>query len=207
MMTPPGWGGVAFSESRDGDLRNDRSARASFSHQLGIHDEWATVRQVHGDRVVEASEPGTQGDADGIWTRRDGLPIAIFTADCFAVAALAPGAVGVAHAGWRGAAAGVVDRLIDAMTESGHRPEKLAIGPGIGPCCFEVGPDVSGQFPENQARTTWATGWVDLRGYLVSRAPVGIEVWTNGQCTKHQAGWFSHRGTGTSQRMAAVGWM
>ncbi|HEY5889595.1 MAG TPA: polyphenol oxidase family protein [Acidimicrobiia bacterium] len=207
MISPPGWGGVAFSDGSDGDLRRDRQARADFVEHIGLSAEWATVNQVHGDRVVEAGAGGPLGDADAIWTMRPGLPIAIFTADCFGVIALAPAAVGVAHTGWRGASAGVVDRMIAAMSEAGQRPSRLAIGPGIGPCCFEVGPEVAARFGSHHARTTWGTESIDLARHITSEVPADIDVWSHGGCTMHETGWFSHRGSGTEERMAAVAWI
>lgn len=207
MITPPGWGGVAFSEGSDGDVRSDQRARADFVTRAGINSAWATVNQVHGDTVVEASNSGLLGDADAIWTRCPGLPIAIFTADCFGVVALAPGAVGVAHAGWRGAAAGVVGRMIGEMSGAGYPPSKLAIGPGIGPCCFEVGPEVVAQFSDHHSRTSWDTDSIDLVSHIASDLPADLEVWSLGRCTMHESGWFSHRETGTHQRMAAVAWI
>lgn len=207
MIAPPGWGGVAFSEKGDGDVRNDPAARAAFSESIGITPTWATVNQVHGRIVVEANSGSPLGDGDAIWTRNTGLPIAIFTADCFGVVALAPEAVGVAHAGWRGAVAGVVDRMIGEMSAAGHPPSRLAIGPGIGPCCFEVGPEVIEQFSNHHSRTSWNTESIDLPGQIASDVSPEIEVWRSGQCTMHEPGWFSHRASGTRQRMAAVAWI
>ena len=207
MISPPGWGGVAFSEASDGDLRRDQQARADFAGRAGIGEVWATVNQVHGNRVVEAEVGGVLGDADAIWTRRPGLPMAVFTADCFGVVALASGAVGVAHAGWRGVAADVVGRMIAAMSGAGERPSMLVIGPGIGPCCFEVGPEVASRFDGHRGLTTWGTESIDLAGQITSDLPADMEVRSLGRCTMHETGWFSHRGSGTKARLAAVAWI
>lgn len=207
MIRPPGWDGVAFSDRADGDLRGDPGARERAAHALEISEDWAMVRQVHGNVVKRVSRPGEAGEADALWTTQSGLPVAVFTADCFGVVLVAPGAVGVAHAGWRGADSDVVHRLVDEMSGSGHAPSRAAIGPGIGPCCFEVGPEVAERFEARQiAETTWGTTSVDLPDVVTAQLG-GLEVWSSDSCTFHEEGWFSHRQDGTSARMAAIGWL
>lgn len=206
MIIPPGAAGrVIFSDAGDGDLRSDAGARVELSRQVGIASEWATVSQVHGSRVVRVSAPGPAGEADGLWTAEPGLPVAIFTADCLAVALQARGASGLAHAGWRGAAGGVVSGLRDAMSEAGYVPERAFIGPGIGPCCFEVGPEVGERFSSNLARTSWGSASVDLYGAVRDSLP-DLDVWAAEVCTKHDIGWFSHRADGTLSRQAGIAW-
>lgn len=207
MITPPGAAGrVVFTDAGDGDVRSDTAARRALSHRAGIASEWATVSQVHGSDVVRVSAPGQAGEADGLWTTEPKLPLAIFTADCLAVALQAPGATGIAHAGWRGAAAGVVPALRAAMASGGHQPERAFIGPGIGPCCFEVGLEVAERFPRNESRTSWDTVSVDLFG-SVRDSLDDLDVWSAGVCTKHEAGWFSHRSDATPSRQAGVTWI
>jgi YfiH family protein len=198
--------GVAFSLAEAGDLRHDLQARDAFSRRVGISPAWATVSQVHGVRVVEATTAAGWGEADAIFTRVGQLPIAVFTADCLGVALWGEGAVGVAHAGWRGAAAGVVSELVRAMSEAGHPPQGAAISPHIGPCCYEVGQEVAAHFPHHQSVTTWGTRSVDLQTAVVSRLH-GLPAARSEMCTFHHAGLFSHRGDGTTQRMATVAWL
>lgn len=205
MIRPPGIR-AAFSEAADGDIRNVVSRRNRLSNDLGIETDWALVTQVHGSEVVLADHPGDLGRADAVWTRLRGLPVAVFTADCFAVVLESESAVGVAHAGWRGVKAGVVGLLRSEMTSRGHPPTAAAVGPGIGPCCFEVGPEVASLFPEHTAETTWGTTSVDLAESIRSEL-AGLEVWMAGRCTFHEEGWFSHRRQGTPQRLAAVAWV
>jgi len=205
MIRAP-WDGVAFSERADGDLRGDLPARARVSSLLGIPPEWAEVRQVHGNEVVRVEMPGPSGEADALWTSEHQLPLAIFTADCLGVVLAASDAVGIAHAGWRGTVGDVVGKLRDAMSRSGYAPERAAVGPGIGPCCFEVGTEVADQFPDQRARTTWGTPSVDLPA-AVGGALAGLDVWSTGACTRHEEGWFSHRADATKQRLAALGWL
>lgn len=207
MIRPVGWDGVAFTDRSHGDLRADGSAREAVSRALGIDHRWAVARQVHGSDVARVSSPGDAGDLDAIWTTELGLPVAVFTADCFGVVLLSSRAVGVAHAGWRGALSGVVAELKRAMTEGGHPPDKAAVGPGIGPCCFEVGADVADQFDDRDvAETTWSTTSVDLPSVLRGQLQ-GLDSWVHGACTLHEDGWYSHREDGTPARMAAIGWV
>lgn len=205
-MQPPGWDGVAFTDSSDGDIRNDSEARRAVADRLGVSRQWAEVRQVHGSEVRRVESPGIAGDADALWTGEPGLPLSVFTADCFGIVLRAPDAVGVAHAGWRGAASGVVPRLREEMSDGGHPPDRAAVGPGIGPCCFEVGAEVARRFPGRVAETRWGTASVDLPGVVVDQLD-GLEVWSSGACTMHEEGWFSHRATGTTNRLATIGWL
>lgn len=198
--------GAAFSTAEDGDLKNDEPARRAYAERLGIPGEWATVRQVHGANVVRVGRPGDAGEADALFTTRRGLPVAVFTADCFAVALLGPLGVGIAHAGWRGAADGVVAGLHDAMKEAGVRPEIARIGPGIQSCCFEVGPEVRERFEGYVAMTTWGTQSVDIAAAIRDALPnLHIEMSTD--CTRCGTGFFSHRRNATVERMAGVAWL
>ena len=206
MITPPGAAGrVVFSDAGDGDLRSDARARGELSRRVGIASEWATVNQVHGSALVRVSAPGAAGEADALWTSEPGLPLVIFTADCLAVVFQAPGAAGIAHAGRRGAAGGVVSGLRAAMSEAGFEPERAFVGPGIGPCCFEVGPDVVERFPRSLARTSWGSTSVDLPG-SVRDSLDGLDIWSADVCTKHEPGWFSHRSDATPSRQAGITW-
>ena len=110
-----------------------------------------TLRQVHSDRVLEAQAAGCAGEADALITNRPGLPLSIRTADCLPIliADFRTRSIAAVHAGWRGTLLGVLPKTVQAMAERfGTRMEDLSIaaGPAIGPCCFEVGPEVARQF-------------------------------------------------------------
>jgi copper oxidase (laccase) domain-containing protein len=92
------------------------------------------------------------------------------------------------------------------MVDAGHPPVKAGIGPGIGACCFEVGPEVAERFARSRATTTWGTASVDL-GAVLTEQLGGLETWAVGACTFHDDGWFSHREDGTTNRLAAIGWI
>jgi YfiH family protein len=110
------------------------------------------TRQVHGDTCLDADRAdagGLVGTGDALFTRRRARPLAVFTADCVPLIVADPDApaLGVAHAGWRGTVRGIAGRLVAALVEqAGARPERLraAIGPSIGPCCYEVDEPVVG---------------------------------------------------------------
>lgn len=111
----------------------------------------ATAKQIHSDRVLRVEGPGAQGEGDALISNVPGIALTIRTADCLPVLIADPRnhAVAAVHAGWRGVVAGIVPKTVQAMQrEFGSRPEELvvAIGPGIGKCCFEVGPEVAAQF-------------------------------------------------------------
>jgi YfiH family protein len=111
----------------------------------------AIAKQIHSDQVLVATKPGNLGPGDAILSRRPGVTVAIRTADCLPILIVDPRtrAVAAVHAGWRGVVAQIVPKAVEAMRlEFGSRPADLeiAIGPGIGPCCFEVGPEVATQF-------------------------------------------------------------
>ena len=199
-------GGVAFSDASDGDVRGDGARRTDVARRLGISDRWATLTQVHGSNVLEVSRPGDQGEADAMFTSVSGLPLVIFTADCAGVVVHAPGAVGVAHAGWRGAASGVVEALVAGMRDAGFAPASAAIGPALGPCCLEVGPEVGARFEGFTAQTSWGSESIDLVQAITSQLG-DLKVWAARRCTLHEPGWFSHRRDRTLARMATIAWL
>lgn len=181
--------------------------RGIVSERLGISSDWATVRQVHGTSVVEVVGPGhLAGGADGLFTTKVGLPVAVMAADCAGVVVGGDGGVGVAHAGWRGVAAGVVRSLLGTMRSGGVEPTWAAVGPFIGPCCFEVGPDVSRRFLSQRAASRRGRLSVDLGGALAEQLG-DVPTWWSERCTVHQPGCYSHRRDRALKRMAAIGWV
>ncbi|HKN64473.1 MAG TPA: peptidoglycan editing factor PgeF [Gaiellaceae bacterium] len=101
--------------------------------------------QVHSARVLQAA-PGMRGEhADGLWTEEPELPILAMSADCLPIVLARAGTPGIAvlHAGWRGLLAGIVAAGTAAL---GGKRLVAAIGPAIGPCCYEVGEEVAGPF-------------------------------------------------------------
>jgi YfiH family protein len=113
---------------------------------------FARVRQVHGARAVRldsASPPAAEADA--VVTRTAGVAACVSVADCVPVLLADPasGAVAAVHAGWRGTIARVAAEAVRALAaEAGAAPGRLlaAVGPAIGPCCYEVSPDLAARF-------------------------------------------------------------
>jgi polyphenol oxidase len=107
-------------------------------------------KQVHGDGVrvidkesLETIRPPLEGDA--FVTRLTNVALVVHTADCIPLLGFAPGIVGACHAGWRGVSREIIPRWIESMISQGAKAAdlKVAIGPSIGPCHFEVGLDVA----------------------------------------------------------------
>jgi len=136
--------GSKHSESREASRERVGRGLAAFGRLL-------LLKQVHGARVLHAPWEGMP-EADAATARDAGLFLGVETADCLPLLLVDPkrGALGVAHAGWRGTAAGVATRAVEALVSQGSRPEDLlaALGPAIGPCCYEVGDELRPAFEE-----------------------------------------------------------
>jgi YfiH family protein len=154
----------------------------------------ATAKQVHSDQVLKATQPGHCGPGDALISDEPGVTVAIRTADCLPVVIVDPRtrAVAAVHAGWRGVVAQIAPKAVEAMRlEFGSRPEDLeiAIGPGIGPCCFEVGPEVAVRFrdffPErNDLETRARVDLVETITRQLRRNGVTTsQISTSGLCT------------------------
>lgn len=142
--------------SRGDNMDNVRENYAILGRALGFEPSWiVSANQVHGD-FVRLATPADQGsglffepdyECDALITDTPNLPLIIFTADCSPVLLYDPAvrAVGAAHAGWKGTALGVAGKTVKEMVRQfGSNPShiKAAIGPGVGPCCFETDSDV-----------------------------------------------------------------
>jgi len=108
----------------------------------GLAGEPAFARQVHGAEVIEVERAGLAGHADALATSRPGLPLCISTADCLPIVLYDPqaGRLAAVHAGWRGTVRSVAASAARRLIEAGSAAANLvvAIGPSIGPCCYEV---------------------------------------------------------------------
>ena len=137
--------GRTSGDDVDRGEENRRRACAGLGADV---DRLAFNFQVHSDRVVRGA-PGLRGErADGLWTDETGVPLLAMSADCLPIALVRTGearAVAVLHAGWKGLLAGVVAAGVDAL---GGGAVAAAIGPAIGPCCYEVGEEVAAPYRE-----------------------------------------------------------
>lgn len=143
-----------------GDDRQTVFANRRRLAQTLRQPDWpvATSWIVHGNEVIEAgaewkldhaqmADPGPPRRGDALMTQEPGLFLLISFADCLPVLFFDPvrRVVALAHAGWRGTSLGIAGQMVQALAERfGSRPADLLVGlaPGIGPCCYEVGPDV-----------------------------------------------------------------
>jgi YfiH family protein len=175
-------------------------ARATRS--AGV-ERLAQPHQVHGTAVVPAPAAGSFPEADGVHTAEPGVGCLVLTADCLPVALVAPGgrAVAMVHAGWKGLAGGVLEAGVRAL---GGKVATAFVGPGAGPCCYEVGSEVHARFGTS-GRT------LDLKGIAERRLRVaGVpEVHDAGLCTMcdPERRFFSHRrDRGLTGRQAGLAW-
>lgn len=164
----------------------------------GPEPKGATMNQVHGTRVHRVHELGSYPECDALVTRTTGLALWIKTADCLPVVLWSPGVLGVAHAGWRGLSAGVLEAAAREM--GGDPPHRAWIGPAIGPCCYEVGPEVAQYFPLNRHPGPKGKPHLDLPAEARRRLrALGVAAVQDASCCTrcHQHLLHSYRGAGS----------
>jgi purine-nucleoside/S-methyl-5'-thioadenosine phosphorylase / adenosine deaminase len=169
---------------------------------------FARARQVHGDRVIVARAPAEPSeDADAIISAQPGLAACVSVADCVPILIGDPrsGAVAAVHAGWRGTLAHTAERAVEALArEVGAHPGDLlaAIGPAIGPCCYEVSPDLARVFrddlgprvAEPHSGCTRVDLWLANEIVLRKAGLSGERIEVLGRCTACEPDtFFSHR--------------
>jgi polyphenol oxidase len=172
------------------------------------------ARQVHGAELRRHSTPQaprvfaevvkSPDEADGQVTSNPDLTPLVMVADCLPVAMVGPGGVAMAHCGWRGLAGGIVAEAAEAV-----EAEAAAIGPGIGPCCYEVGEEVLSAFADLDGVARGRM--LDLTAVattLLERAGVGT-IESSGLCTScNPELFYSHRRDGErTGRQAGLVWM
>jgi hypothetical protein len=179
-------------------------------------------RQVHGTRVVTVDAATVASEADAVVSDVPGLLVGIVTADCVPVLLVARErrVAAAVHAGWRGAAAGVLEAAVEHLRAAFDVPAtaiEAAIGPAVGPCCYEVGAEVREAFRGRTGGTT-AAAWqetsgslrVDLRAAarLLLAASGVTTVAILGPCTACGAGYASYRrdGSGAGRQLSFAGW-
>lgn len=153
-----------------------------------------TLRQIHSDIALFADHSGCIGEGDALLSDTPGRRVGVKTADCLPILLIDDRrrAVAAVHAGWRGTVSQIVEKTVRAMAARwDSRPEDLhaAIGPGIGKCCFEVGPEVAIQFGE-----AGRPAHVDLAmtnyGQLTKAGVRPERIYASGLCTFCNAGQF-----------------
>jgi polyphenol oxidase len=189
--------GYGSGDAPDNVRENRRRAAAAF--ELGEH-QLLTLHQIHSTEVLTVADrrwtsPGAP-KADALVTDRPGVALGVLAADCAPVllADTRANVIGAAHAGWKGALAGVVDATIDSMERLGARRESLraVIGPCIGRDSYEVGPEFPAPFlAQDEANGAFFRDapraghfLFDLAGYLLHRlALAGVAASTTGHDT------------------------
>ncbi len=187
--------------------------RRAFAAVVGVRAEsFTTCGQVHGSKITNVTEAlvgsgavdfnSTIADTDALVTNLPDVPLLLFYADCVPVllADKITGAIGLAHAGWRGTVAGIAGKTVEAMHEYfGTQPENIlaAIGPSIGACCYEVDDFVLGKAPGYKAYFTPNGNnryQMDLWGIntqqLLERGLRQQNITVAGVCTAHNAELF-----------------
>jgi hypothetical protein len=177
---------------------------------------WTVLVQVHGARVVTVDHPGDcSGEAaDGAVSSSAGVALAVLSADCAPVALSSPeGVIGVAHAGWRGLRAGVIEATVQSMRRLGATKIEAVLGPCIHPCCYTFG---AADLAQVESRLGCPIAGRDSQGELSLDLPAGVGaalraagaslVDMSRQCTAHSDGLWSWRSEQTKRRQATVIW-
>jgi hypothetical protein len=148
--------------------------------------------QVHGDRVLRPESAGGCGEGDALIAAQPGLWIGVRTADCVPILLADPQRrmVAAVHAGWRGSAARIVTKT---LAEMGSRPEDVhaALGPAIGPCCYEVGPEVAAEFGR-RGRVRLDLAGVNRDLLIGAGVPAG-QIDSGAPCTRCNSDFHSFR--------------
>jgi purine-nucleoside/S-methyl-5'-thioadenosine phosphorylase / adenosine deaminase len=223
-VSEPPYDSLNLGVLTDDDPAAVQQNRQRLASALGHEPQQiAFALQVHGARLIDHSEASSQSrgsfctayvqkeprdglpEVDGHVVREPGLTPLVFVADCLPVALRGPGGLAMVHAGWRGLAGGIVGAAAGAVEAT-----IAAIGPGIGPCCYEVGEEVLGAFSDLGEGV--ADGRMldlpEVARRLLARA--GVErVESAGLCTSCEEELFfshrrDHRRTG---RQAGIAWL
>jgi hypothetical protein len=225
----PGNGHALFTNCAHGNLSSvgglDREhgydARERLRAQLGLR--WlARGYQVHGTTVLcsrtntdvpeyDSATMQPPVEADGQATSVVGVGAMVLTADCLPVALGTNGAVAMVHAGWRGLAAGILEEGVRVVREIGGEGDIVAIvGPGAGPCCYEVGEEVHAAFGADHRAHSPHSRPIDLKAIARDRLlAVGVtEVQDVAACTICDERFFSYRREDTrAGRQGGVAWL
>lgn len=197
-----------------------RENRRMLRTELSLPGEPLWLEQVHGTRVLDADEAGAsrRAPADAAITRQKDRVLAVLVADCLPLllATRTGDAIGVAHAGWRGLAAGVIERTVEAL---GAPPEQLQawLGPAISASHFEVGFEVRTAFVSRHeeaaacfsanARGRWQCNLAALARQRLEALGVH-SIHNSALCTASDAQrFFSYRRDGHTGRLAALLWI
>lgn len=219
---------VVVTDRRDGDFHLDHVPPAELAgrRRAVVDLPWTMLHEVHGTVVRRVSTPGEHDRAVGdvAVTAVPDAVLGTWTGDCAPVVVVAPdGRFGVAHAGWRGLAAGVLGTLGAALGVGPGDGAVAFLGPVVGACCYEFGErellavaaGAGVDADAVRAQTTWGTASLDVTetvrsglaalGVTVMSRHTGTSSQAGGGCTACAGRWFSHR-LGDRQRHVTAAW-
>lgn len=208
---------LVMTDRSHGDLAVSGEPAALDRRRRAVVDApWVWLRQVHGATVVVADGPGHGAGAEGdaVVTAALETPIAVGVADCAPVLLAAEGVIGVAHAGWRGLVAGVLETTVDTMRGLGATGLTAVLGACIRPAAYEFSGqdlDVVADRYGPTVRATTASGTLALDVPATVQAALDAMdvplVDVVGGCTAADADQrWSHRARGDRERQAMVVW-
>lgn len=195
--------GILTDDDQERVGENRRRLVAAAGVDAAVHG-W----QVHGTDVLEVDGPheGPPPKIDALTTTAAGLGLLVLAADCLPVALASATRVAMLHCGWRGLAGGIVERALEEFDFGG--PVRAAIGPGIGQCHFEVGPEVLEAFADYEGIASGRM--LDLKAVAAAklRAAGVVDVVDLDRCTYCEPDvFFSHRrDDGVTGRQGGLVW-
>lgn len=216
-------GFTAFTTTRDAgsfNLASDEPAAAVFGRWSGLLESLgprvtrlASAHQVHGDRILVHGEAWSgwlrdPSGADGHLARHTGTAMVVTVADCVPVFMAHPaGACAILHSGWKGTAARIIERGLDAFERLGlSLPDlRIHLGPSICGRCYEVGPEVHAAVTGQAVAVPTP---IDLRAIMARQAvDRGARVTVSEWCTRcHNDRFFSHRAGDTGRQIGVMVW-
>lgn len=200
----------------DDDPDRVRENRGVLARSAGLDPERVAMGwQVHGTELLDWDDAPENGGfaapgaelprVDGHLTTRPEVGLLVLVADCLPVALAGGGTVAMVHCGWRGLAAGILERALERFDQ----PPAAAIGPGIGPCCYEVGEEVVAAFDGLEGVAIGRM--LDLRAVVRAKLEAGgvRQIESVELCTSCRSDlFFSHRRDGgVTGRQAGLAWI
>jgi polyphenol oxidase len=205
-VSPPPFDSLNLGVLTDDDPAAVNENRRRLALALGFEPEQVVfARQVHGTRLLHQPSDESLAEADGHIVTEHGLAPMVLAADCLPVALYGASGLALIHAGWRGLAGGIVGTAAEAVQAT-----SAVLGPGIGPCCYEVGEEVLDAFSDLGAGIA-EERMLDLPEVArrkLAQAGVG-KVESTGLCTSCEPElFFSHRrDRGRTGRQAGIAWI
>ncbi len=205
---------MIISEKKDGDMRNEDNIR-SFCKKIGIKRNLLVLgKQIHGSTLkkVRGKDGGKifQG-TDGFFTFSSQIFLGVRVADCLPISFFSKNVCGIVHAGWRGIAGGVIEKIFQKNDIEKEKEVFFEIGPGIGVCHFEVREDFFTFFKEKNlgefVEKRNGSCFFDLKGFVekkIKKYDNVKKVQSFPVCTFCDDNYFSFRRDGTPRALVAI---